>query len=273
MKLKLIIALLLITAGAGVMMAQKTEAKQINMIKLDGRYLYGEATMPTEAEAKEAADITLINYINDKLKEHHIDRRLGLDGLEQTQYITVKRGTNIRVFAYVECSVYGILSSSSQTAAVAEEPQKQPAPQSKPAPATVAKQQPKKEAPTEPKESAPQQQPVRQPASAKRKIANSSELSAWQNEAIEDLLNTKNLNDAAQLLNEFRGAHKILAFGSPKECRDASRCFWIVFDNNLNTITVLSNGNDDVRHNFKTGSSDGLGAYSGNTAVWFILSK
>lgn len=65
MKLKLIIALLLITAGAGVMMAQKTEAKQINMIKLDGRYLYGEATMPTEAEAKEAADITLINYINE----------------------------------------------------------------------------------------------------------------------------------------------------------------------------------------------------------------
>lgn len=278
MKLKLIIALLLITAGTGVMMAQKTEAKQINMIKLDGRYLYGEATMPTEAEAKEAADITLINYINDKLKEHHIDRRLGLDGLEQTQYITVKRGANIRVFAYVECSVYGIPSSSSQTAAVAEEPQKQPTPQSKPAPAKtasqpVAKPQPKKEAPTESKESTPQQQPVRQPASTQRKIANSSELSAWQNEAIEDLLNTKNLNEAAQLLNEFRGAHKILAFGSPKECRDASRCFWIVFDNNLNTITVLSNGDNDVRHNFKTGSSDGLGAYSGNTAVWFVLSK
>lgn len=116
MKLRLIIALLLITAGIGSVSAQKTEAKQINMIKLDGRYLYGEATMPTEAEAKEAADITLINYINDKLKEHHIDRRLGLDGLEQTQYITVKRGANIRVFAYVECSVYGIPSAASPPA-------------------------------------------------------------------------------------------------------------------------------------------------------------
>lgn len=98
-------------------------------------------------------------------------------------------------------------------------------------------------------------------------------LSAWQNEAIEDLLNSGNLNSAAQLLNEFRSAHKVLAFGSPKECPDASKCFWIVFDTNLNTITVLSSGANDDRHNFKTGAPDGLGNYSGNTAVWFILSK
>lgn len=265
MKLRLIIALLLITAGIGSVSAQKTEAKQINMIKLDGRYLYGEATMPTEAEAKEAADITLINYINDKLKEHHIDRRLGLDGLEQTQYITVKRGANIRVFAYVECSVYGIPSIASQAAAVPVEQEIR----------TPAQPQPVAQAPATQAEtarpSAPQPAPRQQVP--ERGIASGSGLSAWQNEAIEDLLNSSNLNNAAQLLNEFRGARKVLAFGSPKECPDASKCFWVVFDNNLNTITVLSNGDNDVRHNFKTGSSDGLGNYSGNTAVWFILSK
>lgn len=271
MKLRLIIALLLITAGIGSVSAQKTEAKQINMIKLDGRYLYGEATMPTEAEAKEAADITLINYINDKLKEHHIDRRLGLDGLEQTQYITVKRGANIRVFAYVECSVYGIPSAASQAAAVTETSAPAPA-QPKPQPQPVA-QAPAApvEAPRQPAPSAPQPAPKQQVSD--RSIASGSGLSAWQSEAIEDLLKAPNLNSAAQLLNEFRGARKVLAFGSPKECPDASKCFWVVFDNNLNTITVLSNGDNDVRHNFKTGSSDGLGNYSGNTAVWFMLSK
>lgn len=287
MKLRLIIALLLITAGIGSVSAQKTEAKQINMIKLDGRYLYGEATMPTEAEAKEAADITLINYINDKLKEHHIDRRLGLDGLEQTQYITVKRGANIRVFAYVECSVYGIPSAASQAAAVTEtsapvQPQPQPVAQAPAAPVEAPRQQPQPqpvaqapaapvEAPCQPAPSAPQPAPKQQVPD--RSIASGSGLSAWQNEAIEDLLKAPNLNSAAQLLNEFRGARKVLAFGSPKECPDASKCFWVVFDNNLNTITVLSNGDNDVRHNFKTGSSDGLGNYSGNTAVWFMLSK
>ncbi len=282
MKLRLIIALLLITAGIGSMSAQKTEAKQINMIKLDGRYLYGEATMPTEAEAKEAADITLINYINDKLKEHHIDRRLGLDGLEQTQYITVKRGANIRVFAYVECSVYGIPAAASQNAAMAEAPA-QPAAQPKPipAPAPAKASEPRAQAAPKPapsQASAPSPQaapkPAAPPAQMPPKSASAAAgLSAWQNEAIEDLLNSGNLNNAAQLLNEFRSAHKVLAFGSPKECPDASKCFWVVFDNNLNTITVLSNGDNDVRHNFKTGSSDGLGNYSGNTAIWFILSK
>ena len=297
MKLRLIIALLLITAGIGSVSAQKTEAKQINMIKLDGRYLYGEATMPTEAEAKEAADITLINYINDKLKEHHIDRRLGLDGLEQTQYITVKRGANIRVFAYVECSVYGIPSAASQAAAVTEtsapvqpqpKPQPQPVAQAPAAPVEAPRQQPQPkpqpqpqpvaqapaapvETPRQPAPSAPQPAPKQQVPD--RSIASGSGLSAWQAEAIEDLLRTPNLNSAAQLLNEFRGARKVLAFGSPKECPDASKCFWVVFDNNLNTITVLSNGDNDVRHNFKTGSSDGLGNYSGSTAVWFMLSK
>lgn len=261
MRIKLIITtfLLLIQAGTGLY-AQKTEAKQINMIKLDGRYLYGEATMPTEAEAKEAADITLINYINDKLKEHHIDRRIGLDGLEQAQYISVKRGNNIRVFAYVESSVYGIPASGAQTAAVPQttvETKPQP---SKTTPKPAAKSQPAA---------------TRQSAPARRQVqaGSLSQLSAWQNEAIEDLLNSPTLNDAAQLLNEFRSAHKVLAFGSPKECPDASKCFWIVFDNNLNTITVLSSGANDQRHNYKTGGSDGLGNYSGNTAVWFILNK
>lgn len=277
MRLKLIITtfLLLITAS-GALYAQKTEAKQINIIKLDGRYLYGEATMPTEAEAKEAADITLINYINDKLKEHHIDRRLGLDGLEQTQYITVKKGNNIRVFAYVESSVYGIPASATQAAAQsAPAPENRPAPTAKAPEKSPAESRPAQSAPRSPQRAsapAPAASPARQSVPT-RKIAESSMLSAWQNEAIEDLLNSANLNSAAQLLNEFRSAHKVLAFGSPKECPDASKCFWIVFDNNLNTITVLSSGANDDRHNFKTGAPDGLGNYSGNTAVWFILSK
>lgn len=264
MRLKAIMIFLSVMAWTAVGMAQKSESKQINMIKLDGRYLYAEATMPTEAEAREAADIMLINYINDKFKEHHIDRRLGLDGLEQAQYITVKRGTNIRVFAYVESSAYGIPSTASQQPVQTPEPTPSPAREASPAPQAAPAATPKASATTAPGPAA---------APETRRIAGSAELSAWQNEAIEDLLGTKNLNEAAQLLNEFRSARKVLAFGSPKECRDAAMCYWIVFDNNLNTITVLSNGQNDVRHNFKTGATEGLSAYSGGTAIWFLLSK
>lgn len=235
--------------------AQESDAKAINTIKRNPAYFFSESTMAVPAEARESACLSLISYINDALDQVSPGRKVTPKELAAIKYLTAKRGTNTRVLAYIEKSMFGL--------GEAPAPQPQPAPQPEPQPAPTPTPEPRP---------APQPEPTPAPAPAPVKESRQTVSKAdAANDIIDELLEATTFDGIRNLLQVYKAAHKISGYGTPRECRDASRCYWIVCNTDFKPVALLGPGAADRRHNYKSGATEGLADYPGMIAVWFAI--
>lgn len=101
--------LLIFAICAATMSAQQTtdeQKKEINRIKKSADYLYGEATLATEDEAKDLAEELLYNSINEycaKNKKLKLSKQILINNIKGVwDVITMPRGNMVRAFYYVK---------------------------------------------------------------------------------------------------------------------------------------------------------------------------
>lgn len=272
MKQQILMLLLGCFSVTGVLAQNSGITKQINDIKRDGRYFYAESTMETEEEAREAATLMLTNYINDYINDKKLppESKVTEQGLTKAQYIKGKRGTNMRVFVYVNKADYVPFESGGEAAPleskvepiVAPEPAVTPEPVTTPEPVATPEVSESVAAPTVTPESS--------------SGASIPLLVEWQQEALNEMLAKSNLQGVISVLNRMKVDYKVKRFGTYNECKNIAECFWLILENDADKslVTILGPGTSD-RVNFRTRQYDSLDNYfgKGKGAVWFEFSK
>lgn len=271
MKQRILMLLLGCIAVTGAVSQNSSITKQINDIKRDGRYFYAESTMETEEEAREAATLMLANYINDYINDKNLppESKVTEHGLTKIEYIKGKRGTNMRVFAYVNKADYVPFESAEDAPLESKvEPIAAPEPAVTPESVTTPEVAPAVTA---------------DPIVAEPTVIpdSSSDVSMslpveWQQEALSEMLKKANLQEVISVLNRMKVDYKVKRFGTYNECKNIGECFWVILEDDADKslVTILGPGTSD-RINFRTRQYDSLDNYfgKGKGAVWFEFSK
>lgn len=256
MKQRILMLLLSCLSITGAIAQNSGITKQINDIKRDGKYFYAESTMETEEEAREAATLMLANYINDYINDKNLppESKVTEHGLTKVQCIKGKRGTNMRVFVYVNKADYVPFESAADDTPFESKVEPIAAP--------------------EPVESVAAPEPAATPVTSSE--ASMALPVEWQQEALNEMLQKPNLQGVIGVLNRMKVDYKVKRFGTYNECKNVAECFWVILedDTDKSLVTILGPGAKD-RVNFKTRQYDSLDNYfgKGKSAVWFEFSK
>ena len=270
MKQRILMLLLGYLSVTGAIAQNSGITKQINDIKRDGKYFYAESTMETEEEAREAATLMLANYINDYINDKNLppESKVTEHSLTKVQCIKGKRGTNMRVFVYVNKADYVPFESAADDTPFESKVEPIAAPE--PVESVAAPEA----APTVTSE------PVVATESTAAPVTSSEASMAlpveWQQEALNEMLQKPNLQGVIGVLNRMKVDYKVKRFGTYNECKNVAECFWVILedDTDKSLVTILGPGtNGGV--NFRTRQYDSLDNYfgKGKSAVWFEFSK
>ena len=239
---------------AVTMMAQ-TSMSEINRIKRDAEYLYGEATMNDKQAALQLAYELLETEIKNwaAAKNSKITSVTASKIFEVADTIILSRRNMIRAFVYV--STKNLKAQKGKTLTIEinkSEPISKPVLEKKEetvvqanpvTPATVIKEEPKKVVPTKPK-----------------------------NDALEKLLKLTSFYDLEKTIEPLRIEGKIKSYGKYATMKNPEECYLIIYDTDANIRAILGKGTDS-RKNLRTGKDDTERAYKGCGAFWFILDE
>lgn len=252
--MKKIISTLTLLFMAVTMMAQ-TSMSEINRIKRDAEYLYGEATMNDKQAALQLAYELLETEIKNwaAAKNSKITSVTASKIFEVADTIILSRHNMIRAFVYVSTKnlkaqkgktlTIEINKSEPITKPVVEK-KEEPVVQANPVtPATVIKEEPKKVVPTKPK-----------------------------NDTLEKLLKLTSFYDLEKTIEPLRIEGKIKSYGKYATMKNPEECYLIIYDTDANIRAILGKGTDS-RKNLRTGKDDTERAYKGCGAFWFILDE
>ena len=259
-------------------MAQSTN-KEINTIKRNDAYLYAEATMASEKEAHEVATELLLkevqNYIDSMPNLSKADNLLVKDILAKSESLMMMRGEMHRVFVYVKkqdisgaANATIINHSVGATITIGDRPEEtggQPevTDVSKPQ-ATLQQEEPAVNQPMA------EQQPNNQAVKQQNEEHRLSQIPAWQQHVVDELLQCDDMDAVLSRLGRQRAEHRVKRFGSAADCQSRSKAFWIILDTEGKVVTVLGPGVDE-RVDFRTKGTEKLETYTGYNAIWFNL--
>lgn len=239
---------------AVTMMAQ-TSMEEVNRIKRDAEYLYGEATMNDKQAALQLAYELLETEIKNwaAAKNSKITSVTASKIFEVADTIILSRHNMIRAFVYV--STKNLKAQKGKTLTIEinkSEPISKPIVEKKEepvvlanpvTPATVIKEEPKKVVPTKPK-----------------------------NDALEKLLKLTSFYDLEKTIEPLRIEGKVKSYGKYATMKNPEECYLIIYDTDANIRAILGKGTDS-RKNLRTGKDDTERAYKGCGAFWFILDE
>lgn len=239
---------------AVTMMAQ-TSMEEINRIKRDSEYLYGEATMNDKQAALQLAYELLETEIKNwaAAKNSKITSVTASKIFEVADTIILSRRNMIRAFVYV--STKNLKAQKGKTLTIEinkSEPISKPVLEKKEetvvqanpvTPATVIKEEPKKVVPTKPK-----------------------------NDALEKILKLTSFYDLEKTIEPLRIDGKVKSYGKYATMKNPEECYLIIYDTDANIRAILGKGTDS-RKNLRTGKDDTERAYKGCGAFWFILDE
>lgn len=237
----LVASLLLSLPAAQAQSDDNTTRREINNIKRSPDYFYAESTLSSEDAARDAANVLLATYINDYAKEQGIAdaRRANPDKLEGVQYLSMKRGDNTRVFAYIPRATYLPGYTSPAKSAIS----------------------PKSASST------------KSDLSDRSDLSDSSDIPSLSPaclEAINELKAKSTLQAAVKHLAYLKSKNQVRRYGTVRDCRDAAKSLWLIAGNDPDmTLTAILGTGANSRTNYFTGADDNLGNYSGYNAVWF----
>jgi len=255
---------------------ESVSKQQINQIKRDPSFLYSEATDETAEKALDAARTMLMVQVQEYLESNQKTAMLN-DAIKQSIYtktgsLEMMRGTQHRVFVYVQKSdvnaLFGIQQQqvlaatspiSPRSGQVEEMKEKEQKVQS---PTEVSKGKVQIDGDSAPSVAKESTQPANQ------KTVTNPGLPAWQMEAIEKLLDCRDINEVRAKLNRMKVEYKIKKFGIPDNCPSPDDVFWIIFNQNGRVHTVLGPGKKE-RISFRDMTMSELDNYKGMDALWF----
>lgn len=239
---------------AVTMMAQ-TSMSEINRIKRDAEYLYGEATMNDKQVALQLAYELLETEIKNwaAAKNSKITSVTASKIFEVADTIILSRRNMIRAFVYVSTKNLKAQKGKTLTIEINKsepitkpvlEKKEEPVVQANPVtPATVIKEEPKKVVLAKPK-----------------------------NDALEKILKLTSFYDLEKTIEPLRIEGKVKSYGKYATMKHPEECYLIIYDTDANIRAILGKGTDS-RKNLCTGKDDTEKAYKGCGAFWFILDE
>lgn len=219
--------------------AANDRAEQINAVKKNSSYLYGEATMSTQEEAMMVAYERLQGEViswaqNDSIKIKDIS--------PISDTITTRRAEMYRVFAYVEKSklkhIVDSISSHDSSC------------QTK-------------------KDSMLMTDSVRMIID-KQFFGKEGKMKQRTNDALLRIKKAKNFFELKTIMQPLKEKGDIIDYGKYATATHPETCYLIVYDPAGNICALLGKG-EDVRQNLKTGKPDSVHNYRGCGAIWFTL--
>lgn len=226
--------------------ANDEKVAQINAIKKNSGYIYGDATLPTLADAvsfayerlqEEILEWSQLDSITLKVKS-----AVEINSLADT--IMTRRAEMYRVFAYVKKSDLMLQNDS-----IREEPQPS---------STIT------ESIAKPKDSLVTdsiKQVIKQRFGGKK---------SRQSDALLRIKEAKNFFELKQIMQPLKENGKIIDYGKYATAKQPELCYLIVYDPAGNICALLGKG-EAVRKNLKTGRDDSISNYRGCGAIWFML--
>ena len=255
-----------------IVMIGQSISKQINDIKRSPKYIYAEATLETEAKAYELANELLANQISEYLAEKGSLKKAETIVVKnvsgKAERLQMKRGTMTRIFLYVKKK--DIMPVENMRVIVNKEERKE-----------------KAKTPLETSSEIEEVESVDSIGSVYEMIADvdsvginetnfntaiASSYPTWQQEVIYTLIGSSSLKNSLYLIDRFKTELKIKRHGPASNCRNPHECYWIIFNDNEQVMTILGPGSEE-RMNFVTFEKDTLKNYSGKSAIWFTLSN
>lgn len=252
--MKQLLSLVLVLGTALTAMGMDKKLEQINAIKKNADYLYGESTMQTQEEATSLAFENLQKEVlawaqrNDKNLK--VTSAAEINSLAET--MMTRRATMYRVFVYVKKSdLIDVITSI-------------PAP---PKDTVKADVQPKD---TTTVKSVHHKDSI--VTDSVRNIIRQRFLGCRQNDALLRLQKAKNFFELKTIMQPLKAEGKILDYGKYATAKEPELCYLIVYDPAGNIRALLGKGKD-IRKNLKTGHDDNIGNYRGCGAIWFTLKE
>lgn len=253
--MKKTLSTLLLLLVAVTTMAQTTMG-EINRIKRDSEYLYGEATMNDKQAALQLAYELLETEIKNwaAAKNSKITSVTASQIFEIADTILLSRHNMIRAFVYVNTRnlkaqkgktlVVDVQKNEPLTKPVVEKKEEPVVAVNPVTPTTVIKaEEPKKVVPAKPK-----------------------------NDALEKILKVTSFYNLEKTLEPLRIEGKVKSYGKYSTMQNPGECYLIIYDTDANIRAVLGKGTTS-RKNLRTGKDDTEKAYKGCGALWFMLDE
>ena len=241
---KIIAAATLLLLGTISLFAQKSVAEQINDIKRSRSYLYGEATMKTQEEAKETAlellELEVERYASEKKKLKNAENVVIREIKNNVESLDMKRGTMFRVFLYVKKSDVIPINDADNTITIDREENVQEQPQL---------------------EVSGDAQPVT--------VTTTPSLSPKE-EALQRIASLIQFSEARDCFVDLKSKGIIKEYGKYSTMKDVNQSYLLIYNREGMIEAVLAPGKD-IRKNIKTGKDDSLSNYSGRGALWFTM--
>lgn len=303
--MRLVLTIIMMAVFTIPALSQDSDAKRINLIKLDDAYYYGDVRMSAKEMAREAARVELLTQANNLRREEGLSS-IGEGDVEGIQYIlsTTRRG-DIRCFGYILRSDVGkpkaqaltpapdAIGSPAAAAAAAPEVAQKPAASSSSDDAVVDELTAKFTGIVD--EATKDMDPldelktagallmgleyfllmdddvdaVAAPSRTEAAKVTAGKLVPWQIDAVEEIMEQPDFDHAMRLLNRFRTLRKISGYGAPNKCPSERSSFWVMFDGDDCPVTVIGPEKGGGYIDLLTGDPTDLKTYAGNTAVWF----
>lgn len=266
---------------------EKTK-KEMNRIKLSRAYISSEATMPTLQEAIDIANESLLQSIDQWVKEekkYQGVKQVAIQDINSClEKMDMNRGNNVRVLVYIKkkdiIPIYGngqilLTDDEQEETAIAQ------AVTPKPVRETVQPEQTNPETPRPKQEqSKPKQEqslpvqstsiesaPVHKPKQAPVRQEQAPQMSNLQR-----ILAARTMNDIKVIFHELKENYAI-TYGKYNSTElDISTCYLLFYDRQGQITGILGQGGQK-RMNLRTNQLESMNQYNGNAAYWFILTK
>ena len=251
----------------------------INRIKRDKNYLYGEATLDTrEAAIKLAYELLEVEIKNwAATKNAQINSVYASKVYEFADSIILQRHNMVRAFVFVKTSNLKAIKGKSMTVDVKPD---EVLTKAIPEPSTVegntisVKEEPvgKEETPTKGKEAVPTNVDTPTQIDLVKEEPAPANLQPVQPEAIQRLMAVTSFHDLEDVIKPLKAEGKITGYGKYTTMSDPASCYLIIYDKEANIKAFLGKG-AVTRPNLQTGLSDSEKNYHGCGAIWLKIKE
>ncbi len=230
-------------------MTEKTK-KEMNRIKLSRSYICAEATMPTLQEAIDIANESLLQAIDQWVKEekkYQGAKQVAIQDINSClEKMDMNRGNNVRVLVYIKKKDIIPIYGNGQILLTDDEQEETATAQvTSPKPVTETMQ--------------PEQAPARQEQ-------------APQTSNLQRILAARTMNDIKIIFQELKNDYAITYGKYNSTDLDVSTCCLLFYDRQGQVTGILGEGGQE-RMNLRTNQRESMNRYNGNAAYWFVLTK
>lgn len=259
--MKKIVCLLSVMMFVSALWAQNS-ISDINRLKRDKDYLYGEATLDTkEAALKLAYELLEVEIKNWALsKNANISSVLASKVYDYADTIVLKRHNMVRAFAYVKKSNLKAIKGKNFKVDVNKD-----IPLSKPLTETPQEEESVMAEPVTQTETVTQIDPA-------AKIEPLQVVVKPEEKVLQELKDVTSFYDLEKKMKPMKDTGEITDYGKYTTMTDPANCYLIIYDQQAVVKAILGKGVEQ-RKNLKTGADDSEKNYHGCGAIWFKIKE